>query len=55
MAFKKEEHPFRIAIVCAMWLTGFDVSSLATLYNDATELPESYTEAEISQLFNNTF
>jgi type I restriction enzyme R subunit len=24
-AFKESEHPFRIAIVCAMWLTGFDV------------------------------
>jgi type I restriction enzyme R subunit len=33
-AFKKREHPFRIAIVCAMWLTGFDVPSLATLYLD---------------------
>jgi len=33
-AFKAEEHPFRIAIVCAMWLTGFDVPSLATLYLD---------------------
>lgn len=33
-AFKKEEHPFRVAIVCAMWLTGFDVPSLATLYLD---------------------
>ena len=22
-AFKEQEHPFRIAIVCAMWLTGF--------------------------------
>lgn len=33
-AFKKEEHPFRIAIVCAMWLTGFDVPSLSTLYLD---------------------
>ncbi len=33
-AFKEEEHPFRIAIVCAMWLTGFDVPSLATLYLD---------------------
>ncbi|WP_328223319.1 HsdR family type I site-specific deoxyribonuclease [Aeromonas caviae] len=32
--FKKAEHPFRIAIVCAMWLTGFDVKSLATLYLD---------------------
>ena len=33
-AFKAEEHPFRIVIVCAMWLTGFDVPSLATLYLD---------------------
>jgi type I restriction enzyme R subunit len=33
-AFKKDEHPFRIAIVCAMWLTGFDVESLATMYID---------------------
>jgi type I restriction enzyme R subunit len=32
--FKKADHPFRIAIVCAMWLTGFDVKSLATLYLD---------------------
>ncbi|MBI4686642.1 MAG: type I restriction endonuclease subunit R [Nitrospirae bacterium] len=33
-AFKKEGHPFRVAIVCAMWLTGFDVPSLANLYLD---------------------
>lgn len=33
-AFKRSEHPFRVAIVCAMWLTGFDVPSLATLYLD---------------------
>ncbi len=33
-AFKKDEHPFRVAIVCAMWLTGFDVRSLSTLYLD---------------------
>jgi type I restriction enzyme, R subunit len=33
-AFKKEGHPFRIAIVCAMWMTGFDVPSLTTLYLD---------------------
>ncbi len=33
-AFKHEDHPFRIAIVCAMWLTGFDVPSLSTLYLD---------------------
>lgn len=33
-AFKKENHPLRVAIVCAMWLTGFDVPSLSTLYLD---------------------
>jgi len=33
-AFKKEDHPFRVAIVCAMWLTGFDVPTLSTLYLD---------------------
>jgi type I restriction enzyme, R subunit len=34
LAFKKPEHHFRIAIVCAMWMTGFDVPSLSTLYLD---------------------
>ena len=33
-AFKSPDHPFRVAIVCAMWLTGFDVESLSTLYID---------------------
>jgi type I restriction enzyme R subunit len=33
-AFKDPEHPFRIGIVCAMWLTGFDVECLSTLYID---------------------
>ena len=33
-AFKAQEHPLRVAVVCAMWLTGFDVPSLATLYLD---------------------
>lgn len=33
-AFKAENHPFRIVFVCAMWLTGFDVPSLSTLYLD---------------------
>ena len=33
-AFKAPEHPFRVAIVCAMWLTGFDVECLSTLYLD---------------------
>lgn len=32
--FKEEHHPFRLAIVCAMWITGFDVKSLSTLYLD---------------------
>ena len=32
--FKDGKHPFRIAVVCAMWLTGFDVKALATLYLD---------------------
>jgi type I restriction enzyme R subunit len=33
-AFKDPQHPFRVAIICAMWLTGFDVECLATLYID---------------------
>jgi len=33
-AFKETDHPFRVAVICAMWLTGFDVPSLATLYLD---------------------
>lgn len=33
-AFKDPAHPFRIAVVCAMWLTGFDVECLSTMYLD---------------------
>jgi type I restriction enzyme, R subunit len=33
-AFKDPMHPFRVVIVCAMWLTGFDVECLSTLYLD---------------------
>ena len=33
-AFKEPDHRFRVAIVCAMWLTGFDVECLWTLYID---------------------
>ncbi len=33
-AFKDPKHAFRVAIVCAMWLTGFDVECLSTLYID---------------------
>lgn len=32
--FKDENDPFRLVIVCAMWITGFDVPSLSTLYID---------------------
>ncbi len=32
--FKDEDDPLRIVFVCAMWMTGFDVPSLATLYLD---------------------
>lgn len=32
--FKDSDNPFRIVFVCAMWLTGFDVKSLATVYMD---------------------
>ena len=32
--FKDSDNPFRIVFVCAMWLTGFDVKSLATVYLD---------------------
>ena len=33
-AYKDPKHPFRVAVVCAMWLTGFDVECLSTLYID---------------------
>lgn len=32
LKFKDDNDPFKIAIVVDMWLTGFDVSSLATMY-----------------------
>ena len=32
--FKGENDPFRFVIVCAMWITGFDVPTLSTLYID---------------------
>ncbi|MGP1385152.1 MAG: type I restriction endonuclease subunit R [Thainema sp.] len=32
--FKNNEHPLRLVFVCAMWLTGFDVPSLSTVYLD---------------------
>jgi len=32
--FKDEENTFRFAIVCAMWITGFDAPSVSTVYLD---------------------
>lgn len=32
--FKDEKNPFRLAIVCAMWITGFDVPCVSTVYLD---------------------
>lgn len=32
--FKDEHSPFRLVFVCNMWLTGFDVPSLSTIYLD---------------------
>ncbi len=32
--FKDEDDPFRLVIVCAMWITGFDVPPLSTMYID---------------------
>lgn len=32
--FKDSHGPFRIVFVCAMWMTGFDVPSLSTIYLD---------------------
>ncbi len=44
-AFKDPEHPFRVAIVCAMWLTGFDVECLSTLYVDRPMKAHSLMQA----------
>lgn len=32
--FKKPDDPFRVVFVCAMWMTGFDAPSCATIYLD---------------------
>ncbi|MBD3906510.1 type I restriction endonuclease subunit R [Chryseobacterium sp. Ch-15] len=32
--FKDEDNPFRLAIVCAMWITGFDAPTVSTVYLD---------------------
>lgn len=32
--FKDEANPFRLVIVCSMWITGFDVPCVSTMYLD---------------------
>jgi len=32
--FKEDENPFRLAFVCAMWITGFDAPCVSTVYLD---------------------
>ena len=32
--FKDEQNPFRLAFVCAMWITGFDAPCVSTVYLD---------------------
>lgn len=32
--FKDPDNPFRLAIVCAMWITGFDAQCVSTIYLD---------------------
>ena len=44
-AFKNPDHPFRVVIVCAMWLTGFDVECLSTLYVDKPMKAHSLMQA----------
>ena len=44
-AFKNPDHPFRVAVVCAMWLTGFDVECLSTLYIDKPMKAHSLMQA----------
>ena len=44
-AFKNPDHPFRVAIICAMWLTGFDVECLSTLYIDKPMKAHSLMQA----------
>ncbi len=44
-AFKNPDHPFRVAIVCAMWLTGFDVECLSALYMDKAMKAHSLMQA----------
>jgi len=32
--FKEDDNPFRLAFVCAMWITGFDAPCVSTIYLD---------------------
>lgn len=43
--FKDKANPLRIVFVCAMWLTGFDVKSLGTMYFDKPMKAHSLMQA----------
>lgn len=43
--FKEKGSPLRIVFVCAMWLTGFDVKSLGTMYFDKPMKAHSLMQA----------
>ena len=30
--FEDNDNPFRLVIVCAMWITGFDAPGISTIY-----------------------
>lgn len=57
--FKDPQNPLRLVFVCAMWLTGFDVPTLSTLYLDkpmkAHTLMQTITRANrvTSYIINN--
>src|SRR2546427_7098335 len=47
--FKDPQDPLRLAFVCSMWTTGFDVPSLSTVYLDKPLRSEEHTSELQSQ------
>ena len=43
--FKHKDHPFRLAIVCNLWLNGIDVPTLSTIYLDKPLMPQTLMQA----------
>ena len=43
--FKNKLHPFRLAIVCNLWLNGIDVPTLSTIYLDKPLMPQTLMQA----------